>query len=235
MVILRGRQPCGARFEHRFLHGHPGGLLLFYRVYSRAGTVYGCGKPIYLCGVVCGRAGHCRGRCWLFGLHCYFKRCLGATAPKPLTDIAPPVFAENFLANRLICVMIMNVRRRASIFCFPLLPEITKPAFPPRTPEKASVFASVARVDLRKKVLALRRRVERSPAKQAKRYPPPPRTPEKASIFASVAQVDRAFGSDPEGRWFESSRAHQAKSLEKPVVMRFSGLFVFCFSFRKSC
>ena len=41
--------------------------------------------------------------------------------------------------------------------------------------------------------------------------------------------------SDPEGRWFESSRAHQAKSLEKPVVMRFSGLFVFCFSFRKSC
>ena len=196
MVILRGRQPCGARFEHRFLHGHPGGLLLFYRVYSRAGTVYGCGKPIYLCGVVCGRAGHCRGRCWLFGLHCYFKRCLGATAPKPLTDIAPPVFAENFLANRLICVMIMDVRRRASIFCFPLLPEITKPAFPPRTPEKASVFASVARVDLRKKVLALRRRVERSPAKQAKRYPPPPRTPEKASIFASVAQVDRAFGSD---------------------------------------
>ena len=192
MVILRGRQPCGARFEHRFLHGHPGGLLLFYRVYSRAGTVYGCGKPIYLCGVVCGRTGHCRGRCWLFGLHCYFKRRLGATAPKPLTDIAPPVFAENFLANRLICVMIMDVRRRASIFCFPLLPEITKPAFPPRTPEKAS-------------------------------------------IFASVAQVDRAFGSDPEGRWFESSRAHQAKSLEKPVVMRFSGLFVFCFSFRKSC
>lgn len=41
--------------------------------------------------------------------------------------------------------------------------------------------------------------------------------------------------SDPEGRWFESSRAHQTKSLEKPVVMRFSGLFVFCFSFRKSC
>ena len=147
MVILRGRQPCGARFEHRFLHGHLGGLLLFYRVYSRAGTVYGCGKPIYLCGVVCGRAGHCRGRCWLFGLHCYFKRRLGATAPKPLTDIAPPVFAENFLANRLICVMIMDVRRRASIFCFPLLPEITKPAFPPRTPEKASIFASVAQVD----------------------------------------------------------------------------------------
>ena len=56
----------------------------------------------------------------------------------------------------------MDVRRRASIFCFPLLPEITKPAFPPRTPEKASVFASVAQVDLRKKVLALRRRVERS-------------------------------------------------------------------------
>ena len=28
---------------------------------------------------------------------------------------------------------------------------------------------------------------------------------------ASVAQLDRAFGSDPEGRWFESSRAHQRK------------------------
>lgn len=27
--------------------------------------------------------------------------------------------------------------------------------------------------------------------------------------YASVAQLDRAFGSDPEGRWFESSRAHQ--------------------------
>ena len=26
---------------------------------------------------------------------------------------------------------------------------------------------------------------------------------------ASLAQLDRAFGSDPEGRWFESSRAHQ--------------------------
>ena len=27
-------------------------------------------------------------------------------------------------------------------------------------------------------------------------------------LCASVAQLDRAFGSDPEGRWFESSRAH---------------------------
>ena len=30
-------------------------------------------------------------------------------------------------------------------------------------------------------------------------------------LCASVAQLDRAFGSDPEGRWFESSRAHQRK------------------------
>ena len=28
--------------------------------------------------------------------------------------------------------------------------------------------------------------------------------------YASVAQLDRAFGSDPEGRRFESCRAHQA-------------------------
>ena len=40
--------------------------------------------------------------------------------------------------------------------------------------------------------------------------------------FASVAQMDRAFGSDPEGRWFESSRAHQKKT----AVFSRSGLFV---------
>ena len=58
-------------------------------------------------------------------------------------------------------------------------------------------------------------------------------TPFRLSIFclisakieyASVAQLDRAFGSDPEGRWFESSRAHQkhattSKMLANPEVM----------------
>ena len=32
-------------------------------------------------------------------------------------------------------------------------------------------------------------------------------------MYAIVAQLDRAFGSDPEGQRFESSRSHQ----EKPV------------------
>ena len=115
----------------------------------------------------------------------------------------------------------MDVRRRASIFCFPLLPEITKPAFPPRTPEKASLFASVAQVDLRKKVLALRRRVERSPAKQAKRYPPPPRMPEKASIFASVAQVDRAFGSDNSDRQLDAAEKPHKQAIFQHRIPRF--------------
>ena len=33
-------------------------------------------------------------------------------------------------------------------------------------------------------------------------------------LCASVAQLDRAFGSDPEGRWFESSRAHHGVAAE---------------------
>ena len=31
-------------------------------------------------------------------------------------------------------------------------------------------------------------------------------------IYAIVAQLDRAFGSDPEGQRFESSRSHQEKT-----------------------
>ena len=30
-------------------------------------------------------------------------------------------------------------------------------------------------------------------------------------MYAIVAQLDRAFGSDPEGQRFESSRSHQEK------------------------
>ena len=33
--------------------------------------------------------------------------------------------------------------------------------------------------------------------------------PQKGTAFAIVAQLDRAFGSDPEGQRFESSRSHQ--------------------------
>ncbi len=35
-------------------------------------------------------------------------------------------------------------------------------------------------------------------------------------MYAIVAQLDRAFGSDPEGQRFESSRSHQ----EKPEHIR---------------
>ena len=45
-------------------------------------------------------------------------------------------------------------------------------------------------------------------------------------MYAIVAQLDRAFGSDPEGQRFESSRSHQ----EKPEHIR--GL-VFLFSVRR--
>ena len=34
------------------------------------------------------------------------------------------------------------------------------------------------------------------------------------SMYAIVAQLDRAFGSDPEGQRFESSRSHQKTSLQ---------------------
>ena len=40
----------------------------------------------------------------------------------------------------------------------------------------------------------------------------PLRTSSPKESCASVAQLDRAFGSDPEGRWFESSRAHQKRT-----------------------
>ena len=43
---------------------------------------------------------------------------------------------------------------------------------------------------------------------------------------AIVAQLDRAFGSDPEGQRFESSRSHQEKP-EHECVLRVSGQFDF--------
>ena len=46
------------------------------------------------------------------------------------------------------------------------------------------------------------------------------------SMYAIVAQLDRAFGSDPEGQRFESSRSHQ----EKPEHIR---VLVFLFSVRR--
>ena len=45
-------------------------------------------------------------------------------------------------------------------------------------------------------------------------------------MYAIVAQLDRAFGSDPEGQRFESSRSHQ----EKPEHIR---VLVFLFSVRR--
>ena len=42
-------------------------------------------------------------------------------------------------------------------------------------------------------------------------------------IYAIVAQLDRAFGSDPEGQRFESSRSHQ----EKQIHIRVSA-FLLC-------
>ena len=45
-------------------------------------------------------------------------------------------------------------------------------------------------------------------------------------MYAIVAQLDRAFGSDPEGQRFESSRAHQEKPEHKCVL-------VFLFSVRR--
>ncbi len=49
--------------------------------------------------------------------------------------------------------------------------------------------------------------------------------------YASVAQLDRAFGSDPEGRWFESSRAHQNNPRTKPEIMGFVRGFYFSAAF----
>ena len=46
------------------------------------------------------------------------------------------------------------------------------------------------------------------------------------SMYAIVAQLDRAFGSDPEGQRFESSRSHQ----EKPEHIC---VLVFLFSVRR--
>ena len=48
-------------------------------------------------------------------------------------------------------------------------------------------------------------------------------TDECISPHAIVAQLDRAFGSDPEGQRFESSRSHQEKP--RHIV---PGLFFFC-------
>ena len=45
-------------------------------------------------------------------------------------------------------------------------------------------------------------------------------------MYAIVAQLDRAFGSDPEGQRFESSRSHQEKPEHKCVL-------VFLFSVRR--
>ena len=45
-------------------------------------------------------------------------------------------------------------------------------------------------------------------------------------MYAIVAQLDRAFGSDPEGQRFESSRSHQ----EKPEHIR---VLAFLFSVRR--
>ena len=45
-------------------------------------------------------------------------------------------------------------------------------------------------------------------------------------MYAIVAQLDRAFGSDPEGQRFESSRSHQ----EKPEHIR---VLVFLFLVRR--
>ena len=39
-------------------------------------------------------------------------------------------------------------------------------------------------------------------------------------MYAIVAQLDRAFGSDPEGQRFESSRSHQ----ESPTHFRVPGI-----------
>ena len=113
-------------------------------------------------------------------------------------------FEQNFLANHFICAMIMDVRRRASIIIF-------------RFTAKSRSICSSARPNWQP---ALCLHVKSCPALCP---------PERALTFASVAQVDRAFGSDPEGRWFESSRAHQTKSLESPAFMRvFKAFFLSC-------
>ena len=44
------------------------------------------------------------------------------------------------------------------------------------------------------------------------------------SMYAIVAQLDRAFGSDPEGQRFESSRSHQ----EKPEHIRVLVFLFWC-------
>lgn len=78
----------------------------------------GAGKPLCICSAFCGHTGCCRGCCRLSGLHSHFQRCLGTAAPKPLTYTEQAFFERNFLANHFICAMIMDVRRRASIFIF---------------------------------------------------------------------------------------------------------------------
>ena len=40
--------------------------------------------------------------------------------------------------------------------------------------------------------------------------------------YVGVAQLDRAFGSDPEGQRFESSRSHQ----ERPIHIVYGSFFI---------
>ncbi|MEI3014606.1 MAG: hypothetical protein V8T36_07730 [Ruthenibacterium lactatiformans] len=69
---------AGPSFEHRFLHGHPGGLLLFSEYIQGLAQSMGAANPFTFAASFVGVQGIVEAVVG-FGLHCYFKRRLGAT------------------------------------------------------------------------------------------------------------------------------------------------------------